>query len=185
MDSSFLLFFALPVAFVLIVIVVLYNSLISKRNAVDFAFSCIDVQLKKRFDLIPNLVNTVKGYAQYEADVLREVTALRANLARTRSASRERFAIEKQITQTLPAVFAVAENYPDLKADKHFLNLQHNLTEIEEQISAARRAFSAAIYEYNNAVKMFPSNVIANMFGFRERAFFETGANERHNVKVF
>ena len=180
MELFLLLLLVVPV----VAAALLYNSLVRKRNAVDFAFSCIDAQLKKRFDLIPNLVNTVKGYAQHESGVLREMTELRANLSGTRAESKKRFDIESQITQKLPSIFAIAENYPDLKASQNFLNLQQNLSEIEAQISAARRAFSAAVYEYNNAVKTLPSNIVAGMFGFQERAFFEIGEAERSTPAV-
>ncbi|MDR0533043.1 MAG: LemA family protein [Verrucomicrobiales bacterium] len=181
---SFLVISAATAFVAVILIIFLFNSLIAKRNAVDFAFSCIDTQLKKRCDLIPNLIATVKGYANHEAGVLREVTELRNQLINQQSATNDRFALETQLTEKLPALMAVAEAYPNLKADQQFLHLQRTLTEIEEQISAARRAFNAATYEYNNAVQSFPSNLIAGTFQFRARDFFHINDTERQNPAV-
>lgn len=168
----------------LLVVVFIFNSLIQKRNAADFAFGCIDAQLKKRFDLIPNLVAIVKGYATHEAAVFREITELRAQVAHVRAGTTERFDAEELLGQKLPALIAVAENYPALKADAHFVHLQRTLTEIEEQISAARRAFNAAIYEYNNAVQTIPSSFVAGAFGYRPRDYFHVNDSERANPGV-
>jgi len=168
----------------LLIVILLFNGLVRKRNAADFAFSCIDAQLKKRFDLIPNLVAVVKGYAAHEAVVLREVTELRAQLAETAPDTRQRFDVETQLGEKLPALVAVAENYPALKADTQFLQLQRTLTEIEEQISAARRAFNAAIYDYNNAVQTIPSSLVASLCGYRLRDYFHINDAERANPGV-
>ncbi len=166
-----------------IIFICIYNGLIQKRNGADFAFSCIDVQLKKRFDLIPNLVETVKGYAKHESAVLREVTELRKKTIQADAAGEERFRLEDELGKRLPSVLAISENYPDLKADKNFQHLQRSLNEIEEQIAAARRSFNASIYEYNNAVQQFPSSIIANAFRFKARDFFAV-AEEQKGVSV-
>jgi len=179
-----MLYFICLLTALLLVAILIFNSLVRKRNAADFAFSCIDAQLKKRFDLIPNLVAVVKGYAAHEAAVLREVTELRAQVARAAPGDSRRFDAEAQLAQKLPALVAVAENYPALKADAHFLHLQRTLNEIEEQISAARRAFNAAIYEYNNAVQTVPSNFVASLCGYGLRAYFHINDAERANPGV-
>ena len=179
-----MLYFLIILVALLLVVAFIFNGLVQKRNAADFAFSCIDVQLKKRFDLIPNLVAVVKGYAAHEAAVLREVTELRAQIAQTAPDTRQRFDAEAQLAEKLPALIAVAESYPALKADAQFLHLQRTLNEIEEQISAARRAFNAAIYEYNNAVQTVPSSFVASLCGYRNREYFHINDAERANPSV-
>jgi len=179
-----MIYFICTLVALLLVVVLLFNSLVQKRNAADFAFSCIDAQLNKRFDLIPNLVAVVKGYAAHEAAVLREVAKLRAQAARAAPGGRQRFDAEAQLARQLPALLAVAEKYPALKADAHFLHLQRTLNEVEEQISAARRAFNAAIYEYNNAVQTVPSSIVASLSGCKIREYFHINDAERANPGV-
>jgi len=179
-----MLYLAATLIALLLAVIFIFNSLVRKRNAADFAFSCIDVQLKKRFDLIPNLVAVVKGYATHEATVLREVTELRAQLAQTAPDTRRRFDAETQLAEKLPALIAIAESYPALKADAQFLQLQRALNEIEEQISAARRAFNAAIYDYNNAVQTIPTNFVASLCGYRTRDYFHINDTERANPAI-
>jgi len=171
--------FVIGAVVILLVFVLMYNGHINRRNAVDYAYSSIDVQLKKRWDLVPNLVNTVKGYASHERDLLENITLARQQASTVHDASAERFNNERQLDSGLPRLIAVAESYPELKSDKQFLNLQRNLTEIEAQIAAARRAYNASVMDYNNGVDMFPSSVIAAMFGFKRRQHFETQASER------
>lgn len=166
------------------IVIFLYNSHVNRRNAVDYAFASIDVQLKKRWDLIPNLVNTVKGYAKHEKELFEELVMARQLARDLRDHSYERFEGERRIDNDLPRLIAVAEAYPDLKSDKQFLNLQRNLTEVEAQISAARRAYNSAVMNYNNGVDMFPSSIIASVFGFTRRQHFETSSNERSNQTV-
>ncbi len=158
---------------ILLIIIWIYNTLIVKKNQVENVFSTVDVMLKKRYDLIPNLVETVKGYASHERQTLETVTQLRAKAVSGNVTADEKIVLGDTITKLLPAIFAVAENYPDLKASTNFLNLQRNLTELEEQISAARRAFNAAVNDYNNAVEMFPTNIAASMMGYKRNNFFE------------
>ena len=183
-QTTTMLYLLATLVALLLAVILIFNALVRKRNAADFAFSCIDAQLAKRFDLIPNLVAIVKGYAAHEATVLREVTELRAQIAATAPDTRRRFDAEAQLAEKLPALIAIAENYPALKADAQFLHLQHALAEIEEQISAARRAFNAAIYEYNNAVQTVPSSLIAGLCGYRIRAYFHITDAERANPGV-
>lgn len=156
---------------------IIYNSLVSRRNAVDYAFSSIDVQLKKRWELVPNLVETVKGYAKHEAALFERVTLAR-NQAKSGDQS-QRFANEGLLSQEIPALFAVSESYPDLKANEQFIWLQRNLTEIESQISASRRAYNAAITDYNDGVQMFPASIVAKLFGFQKREWFQIESVER------
>ena len=164
----------------LLIVVLYYNGFISKRNAMRHAFSSIEVQLKKRWNLIPNLVETVKGYARHEKTVLESVVAAR----KAAPASRERFAHEGAVGSEVGRLLAVAEDYPELQASEHFLNLQRNLTEVESQISASRRAYNAAVTEWNTGVESFPGLLIARACGFRRADWFEAVANERGNVEV-
>ncbi|BDS05302.1 membrane protein [Oceaniferula spumae] len=174
-----ILVFVLFAGFALLVLVIIYNGHVNRRNAVDYAYSSIDVQLKKRWDLVPNLVNTVKSYANHERALFEEITTARQQARSVHDASAERFDHERELDDKLPRLIAVAESYPEIKADKQFLNLQRNLTEIEAQIAAARRAYNASVMDYNNGVDMFPSSIVAGMFGFSRRQHFEVSDGER------
>lgn len=160
-------------AVAVIVLIVIYNGLVYKRNRVRNAFSSIDVNLRKRFDLIPSLVETVRGFAKHEEETFTRLIEARRQIDSGELNESQRFRVEEQIGPRMHRLLAVAEDYPELKSSSHFLNLQRNLTEIEEQISAARRAYNAAVFEINNAVESFPSNLIANAFGFMRHDFFE------------
>ena len=169
----------------LVFVIMLYNRLIALRQSRKNAFSDIDVQLKQRFDLIPQLVETVKGYAGHEKTVFENITDARSRVGRAGagtvgggSAGAERLQAEGMLGSALMGLFAVAENYPALKADQNFLQLQAELSDIENKIAAARRFFNAATNEYNTAVQQFPANLIASMFGFKEEPFFDVGAEE-------
>lgn len=169
----------------LVFVIMLYNRLIALRQSRKNAFSDIDVQLKQRFDLIPQLVETVKGYAGHEKTVFENITEARSRVGRAGagtvgggSAGAERLQAEGMLGSALMGLFAVAENYPALKADQNFLQLQAELSDIENKIAAARRFFNAATNEYNTAVQQFPANLIASMFGFKEEPFFDVGAEE-------
>jgi LemA protein len=162
---------------VLIVIAVIYavavfNSLVRLQNRADEGFSDIDVQLKRRHDLIPNLVETVKGYASHERQVLENVTAAR-NTAVAATGPQAQAQAENQLTGALRQLFAVAENYPDLKASQNFLELQNEITDTEDKIQAARRFYNMTVRDLNIKVESFPSRVIANSRGIHKRAFFE------------
>lgn len=149
-----------------------YNSLVRRRNQVDESWSDIDVQLKRRHNLIPNVVETVKGYATHEREAFENVTEARARALGAENPHQQAQA-ENALTSTLKTLFAVAENYPDLKANANFLELQRELADSENKIQAARRFYNSNVRDYNTALQTVPSNVVANMFGFKEREFFE------------
>jgi len=159
-----------------------YNGLVRARNRVDNASSQIEVQQKRRYDLIPNLVETVKGYAAHERETLEAVTAARANAINAQQGGdvHAQAEAENVLTGTLKSLFAVAEAYPDLKANQNFLNLQEELTATEDRIAYSRQFFNDSVLSYNNAIQTFPRNVLAGMFNFEKREFFdaepETGA---------
>lgn len=167
--------------------VTLYNKLVSLKNRVGEAWSGIDVQLKKRYDLIPNLVNTVKGYAAHESGTFEKVIQAR-NMAMSASGSgsiSDQVQAENMLSGTLKSLFALAENYPELKANTNFSQLQDSLSDIEDQLSNARRYYNALVRDNNTAVEAFPSNIIANSFNFEKFAFFEIeNDQERTNPTV-
>ena len=167
-----------------IVLFGMYNSLVGKKNAVEKAFGSIDVMCKKRYDLIPNLVATVKQYASHEAGTLEKVTALRNEAASGNLSSDEAVQLNNQLTHALSGLMVKVEAYPDLKANENFLQLQRSLNETEEQLSAARRAFNSAVTDFNNAVEMFPTNIMAGMMNYKRRQLFEAAEQERENVDV-
>ena len=173
---------------ILILIVVwfigIYNSLIRKRNQVKEAASDIEVQLKRRYDLIPNLVETVKGYASHEKQVFENVTAARAQ-AMSAQGFKEKAKAENSLSNTLKTLFAVAENYPELKANANFLDLQRELADTENKIQAARRFYNSNVLEFNTKIETFPSNIVANLFRFEKAEFFEAEKpEEKEPVKV-
>jgi LemA protein len=167
-----------------LVILVMYNGLIGRRNAVDQAYSSIDVMLKKRYDLIPNLVSAVQAYLSHERGLLTELTELRSRAMGATASPDARVVAENQLSSVLGRVMVVAEAYPDLKASDNFVQLQASLNEIEEQLSAARRAYNAAVTDLNNAIEMVPTNVIAGMMQLRRRELFAAAETERANVNV-
>jgi LemA protein len=164
--------------------VIMYNSLISKKNSVRNSFSSIDVMLKKRCDLIPNLVSAVKGYMHHERNLLEEVTNLRAKAANAALPDDQKIIINGMLSKAITGVMVAVENYPDLKSSENFLKLQAALNEIEEQISAARRAYNASVNDYNNAVEMFPTNIMASMMNYQRKPFFEASVSERMPVNT-
>lgn len=171
------------VALVVIIIIATYNKLISLRNKVKNSWAQIDVQLKKRFDLIPNLVDTVKGYAKHEKTVLTEITKAR-NMMQKAKDVQSKAAAENQLQGALKSLFAVAENYPDLKASQNFLQLQEELSGMESKIAYARQFYNDMVMRFNTAIQVFPTNIFANMLKFTEQQHFETAGKERENVKV-
>lgn len=160
-----------------------YNRLVNFRNRVSEAWSDIDVQLKRRYDLIPNLINTVKGYATHESGVFEKVTAARAN-AMQAGTTHDKAQAENMLSDTLKSLFAVAEAYPDLKANQNFLELQRELSDTENKIQASRRFYNGNVLELNNKIDMFPSNIIANIFNFGKSEFFEVAEAEKEPVQV-
>ena len=164
-----------------LIIVSIYNSLVRKRTVTEEAWSSVDVQLKKRNDLIPNLVETVKGYASHERGLFDEVTRLR-NMSGSAATVAEQAAVQSQMTGLLGRLIAVGEAYPDLKANQNFQQLQTELSSIEQGIEMARRFYNGAVRNYNIACETFPGNIIAGMFGFKKREFFELATPEERNV---
>ena len=164
---------------ILLCCVFLYNNLISKKNKTEEAYSSIDIMLKKRTDLIPQLVNTVKGAIQHERETLTELTQLREKLLEQHIQLKERFELESQLGMMLGKIQVRAEAYPDLKANQNFLLLQSSLNEVEEQLSAARRAYNAAVNSFNNAIEMFPSNLMGKMMGYSQRTLFTIKEEEK------
>ncbi len=166
-----------------IIFVMYYNKFVRMKNQTEEAWSGIDVQLKRRYDLIPNLVETVKGYAKHEKETLENVVKYR-NMAMNAQSIKEKAEMENMLTGALKSLFAVAEAYPNLKANENFLELQRTLSEIEDQIQLARRYYNANVRDFNILVESFPSNIIASIFGFKKFDFFEIEEAERENVKV-
>ncbi len=164
---------ALYIIIALIIIAIfLYNSLVSARNRVDEAWSDIEVQLKRRYDLIPNLVETVKGYAAHESGVFEKVTQARA-AAMGAGSMQEKLKDENMLSGALKSLFAVAEAYPDLKANQNFMQLQSDLTDTEDKIQAARRFYNGNVRDFNTKIQSVPYNIFASMFGFKSREFFD------------
>ena len=176
---------------ILIIIVVLiliylgstYNSFVVLRNRVKDQWAQIDVQLKRRFDLIPNLVETVKGYASHEKDTLEAVVKAR-NEYLSSDTPEGKMEANNDLNKVVTKLFALAESYPELKADTSFRELQSTLTETEDKISYARQFYNDVVMKYNNKVEVFPSNIVAGMFGFKTSAYFNATEEERENVKV-
>lgn len=154
-------------------VILIYNNLVALRQKRRQAYSDIDVQLKQRFDLVPQLIETVKGYMSHEKSVLEEVTAARTGVQQAGDSVAERSAAESKLSGAMMNLFAVAENYPELKANESFQNLMSELSDIEDKIAAARRFFNAATQKLNTACEQFPSNLVANSFGFSQEDFFE------------
>ena len=173
------------VILVLLVLYVIgaYNGLVMARNKVKDQWAQIDVQLKKRVDLIPNLVETVKGYAKHEKGTLEAVINARNAFASANTPAEE-IEANNQITGALNKLFALSESYPELKANENFKQLQSELTSTEDKISYARQFYNDIVMKYNNKIEMFPSNIVAGMFNFKTQAFFEVNEEERQNVKV-
>lgn len=172
------LYVVLGVAIALIILVIMaYNRLIALTNRAEEAWSDIDVQMKRRYDLIPNLVETVKGYMQHEAGTLQKVTEARTKAMGAQTVG-EHAEAENMLTGALKSLFAVAESYPDLKANTNFLELQRELSDTENKIQAARRFYNSVVQDLQNALEQFPSNVIAGSFGFKTREFFKLDESE-------
>lgn len=174
-------------AVVLIIVIWLvsaYNGFVTLRNKTEEAFSAMDVSLKKRYDLIPNYVETVKGYAKHESETLTKVIEAR-NMAMNSSTAEERIANDNILSGTLKSRFALSESYPDLKANQNFMMLQEQLQRIEEEIAGSRRYYNGVVNKFNTKTEVFPGNIIANIFGFQRKPLYVVNdETERNNVKV-
>lgn len=160
-----------------------YNSFIKASNFVKEAFSTMDVYMKKRWDLIPNLLQIVKGYAKHEADTFKKITELRSDSYDSMT-SNKKIAANKELAQGIAKIMAIAENYPGLKASRSFIQLSGELSKIEDEIANSRKYYNATVRNFNNKVQMFPSNIIARMFNFNSVDMFEAAEEEKINVKV-
>ena len=170
------------VALFVLAVIVMYNGLVRARNRKDEAWSDIDVQLKRRYDLIPNIISTVKGYAKHERETFERVTEMRTKALEAGSV-REQGMAENMLTDALKSIFAVAENYPQLQASQNFVELQRELSDTENKIQAARRFYNATVQDLNTSIQVFPQNTIAGMFRFKEADFFEIDEEEREAAK--
>lgn len=167
-----------------IVLIMMYNSLVAKKNQVENIFSSVDTNLKKRYDLIPNLVASVSKYMEHEKSLLEEVTKLRAEATKPNISDAHKIALDAKITSALGSIMVAVEAYPELKANENVMHLQYTLHEIEEQISAARRSYNQAVTDYNNAIEMVPTNFMASLMNYRRKQVFEIAEVERQNVNV-
>lgn len=172
------------VALLAVWLVAAYNGLITLKNRTDEAWSDIDVQLKRRHDLIPNLIETVKGYAKHEKVVFTDVTKARTEAMKVSGDPAKLAAAENLLTSALKSVFAVAESYPELKASANFLHLQEELTDTEDKLEAARRFYNGNVRDFNTRQEVFPTSIFARQLGFAQREFFEAADGERENVAV-
>ena len=178
--------FALAVGAIgMIMAIAMFNAMVGRKNQVEYALSSIEAQLKKRFDLIPNLVAVAEKYLKYESGVLEELTRCRAKVVSGNLEESELMQIDAQVGKTIGRLFAVAENYPQLRASEPFLHLQASLNEVEEQLAASRRAFNAAVTDFNNGCEMFPLNIVARMMGYMTKQWFQIPEEERQPVKVW
>ena len=166
-----------------IIVISIYNRLVVLRNRIENAWSKIDVQLKRRADLIPNLVETVKGYAAHEKEVFQKVTEARSALVNAKGV-KEQGEANNMLTGALKTLFAVAESYPELKANQNFMQLQEELSGTESKIAYARQFYNDTVLKYDNMREKFPSNIVAGMFGFKEREYFAAEESAREPVKV-
>lgn len=171
------------VALIIVYLLICYNSFVKLNNQVKEAFSTMDVYLKKRLDLIPNIVETVKEYAKHEKETLEEVVNLR-NSSYDKMNDSTKVDVNNKLSQGLGRLMAIAENYPELKANENFKDLSNQLSKVEDDIANARKYYNGAVKVYNNKVEMFPSNIFARLFGYKSKAMFEANADERENVKV-
>ncbi len=171
------------VIIIILYISMLYNTLIKSRNLLKEAFSTMDVYLKKRWDLVPNLVEVVKGYAKHEKEVFNQVTTLRTDTYQNMSMNKK-ITVNEQLTQELSKIIAVSENYPDLKANQNFLELGRELTKIEDEIANSRKYYNGSVRIFNTKIQVFPNNMLAGLMGFKEANMFEANMEEKNNVKV-
>ncbi len=186
MSSTVLIIILVVVAVLVIAIIGMYNGLIRLKNRTDEAWSDIDVQLKRRYDLIPNLLETVKGYAKHEKETLENVIKARnmAMQAQSGGNTADQAGAENMLTGALKSIFALSENYPDLKANANFLELQRELRDTEDKIQASRRFYNGNVRDFNTKQEIFPTNIIAGMLGFKLREFFEIEEEQKKNVEV-
>lgn len=176
----------IPIGIIIVIIIYtisVYNKLVTLRNRVKDQWAQMDVQLKRRFDLIPNVVNTVKGYAKHESETLENVIQAR-NTYLSANTKEDEMKADGELTKAISKLFALTESYPDLKANENFLKLQNELNETENKIATSRQFYNDTVLMYNNKTELFPSNIVAGLFHFKKESFFEAEKQERENVKV-
>lgn len=174
----------LPVFFITIPILIFsYNALVRKKNQVEFSFSGVDVMLKKRYDLIPNVVQSVQKIMTHESTLFEKITALRSKISDGLD-TKERFGLENEMSQLLGQLSVTMENYPDIKSNENMMHLQRTLTEMEEQLSASRRAYNASVISFNNSVESIPSNIMAGFLEYKPKIYFEATEIERSTPQV-
>jgi LemA protein len=167
-----------------IILILMYNSLVAKKNQVENIFASVDTQLKKRYDLIPNLVASVSKYMEHEKSILEDITKLRSEANKPNISQKEKIDLDAKVSSALGSIMVAVENYPELKANENVMHLQHSLSEVEAQIAAARRAYNQAVTDYNNALEMIPTNFMANAMGYKPKDVFVISETERENVNV-
>lgn len=167
-----------------LILVLMYNSLVGKKNQVENLFASVDTQLKKRYDLVPNLVASVKKYMEHEKSLLEELTSLRMQGMKRDIDSTKKIGIDQKFSKALAGLMVAVEDYPELKANENMSQLQKSLNEIEEQISASRRAYNQAVTDYNNAIEMIPTNFMAKVMNYKEKQLFEIENTQRENILV-
>lgn len=168
---------------IILYVFITYNKLVKYNNYVKEAFSTMDVYLKKRWDLIPNLVEVVKGYAKYEKETIEKITSLRTNNYENMSIDKK-IDINEQLTQDISQIMVIAENYPDLKSSQNFIELSRELTKVEDEIANSRKYYNGTVRILNDKIQMFPSNIVAKIFGFHSVNMFEANVDEKENIKV-
>ena len=176
--------FVTVLVIIVLVFIIIYNSLIQKKNAIDNAYFSMDVMLKKRYDLIPQLVETVKGYMNHEKEALVQLTELRQKVLVENLNTNEKVELDNRINTALQNVFASFENYPQLKASENFLKLQGAINETEEQLAASRRFYNAAVNDYHNGIEMFPSSLVASSMGLKQKTYFSIADEHRQVASV-
>lgn len=169
---------------IVLALILMYNSLVGKKNQVENIFASVDTVLKKRYDLIPNLVASVSQYMEHEKELLAKVTELRSQATKPNISDEKKIKLDAQITSALGSIMVAVEAYPDLKANENVMHLQRTLNEVEAQISAARRAYNQAVTDYNNAIEMVPTNFMASMMHYQRKEVFEISESERENINV-
>jgi LemA protein len=184
LNSSLMIIAFIILGIILLVGIGLYNSLIGKKNQVANAFSGIDAMLKKRFDLLPNLVETVKQYMQHESATFSRIVELRGQASQGNLTTDDRIELDKQVSTGVKGLMLTVENYPELKANQNFINLQSTWTESEEQIAAARRSYNASVTDYNDAIMMFPGSIVAGMLKYQPIAVLSNTEEERTNISA-
>ena len=168
----------------ILILVLMYNSLVNKKNQVENIFASVDTQLKKRYNLIPNLIASVQQYMEHERSILEKVTELRTQAMKPNISDEQKIALDAQMSSALGSIMVAVENYPDLKANENILQLQNTLHEVEAQIAAARRAYNQAVTDYNNALEMVPTNFMAQWMKYTRKEVFEISEGERQNINV-